>query len=54
MKVWNFEAREMLFWKCPFDMARTGGSDGIARIWELKDLDFHGSGAVSPADLVFD
>ena len=34
--------------------ARTGGSDGIVRIWELKDLDFHGSGAASPADLVTD
>ena len=27
------------------EILRTGGSDGIARIWVLTDLDFQGSGA---------
>ena len=31
-------------WSPDGQRVMTGGSDGIVRIWELKDLDFHGSG----------
>ena len=33
-----------------FGCPGTGGSDGFVRVWELQDLDFHGSGAGPDSD----